>query len=64
VKKQLSTGFWILIGILCVSSILGFLGIIVEYTRLGSISLSHEETNFSNIDIPILQEGNTQEQLK
>jgi hypothetical protein len=46
------------------SAFLGILGIIVEYTRFGNIRLSHEETNFSNIDIPILQEGNTSEQLK
>ena len=60
-KEQLSTGFWILIGILSFSAILGLLGIIVEYTKLGNMRLSHEETNFSNIDIPILQDGNMTE---
>ena len=60
-QEQLSTGFWILIGILTFSSLLGLLGIIVEYTKLGNVRLSHEETNFSNIEIPILQDGNTSE---
>jgi len=60
-KEQLSTGFWILIGILSFSGLLGLLGIIVEYTKLGNVRLSHEETNFSTIDIPILQDGNMSE---
>jgi hypothetical protein len=60
-QEQLSTGFWILISILTFSSLLGLLGIIVEYSKLGNVRLSHEETNFSNIDIPILQDGNTSE---
>lgn len=53
-----------MITVLGISAILGVLGIIVEYTSLGSLQLSHEETNFNNIDIPIIQEGNTSEQLK
>jgi hypothetical protein len=60
-REQLSTGCWILKGILSFSAILGLLGIIVEYTKLGNVRLSHEETNFSNIDIPILQDGNMTE---
>jgi hypothetical protein len=60
-QEQLSTGFWILISILSFSALLGLLGIIVEYTKLGNVRLSHEETNFSNIDIPILQDGNMSE---
>lgn len=60
-KDQLSTGFWILLSILSFSALLGLLGIIVEYTKLGNVRLSHEETNFSNIDIPILQDGNMSE---
>lgn len=46
--------FWILI---LLTTILGFLGIIVEYTKLGNQKLSHEETNFANIDITVINEG-------
>ena len=60
-QEQLSNGFWILISILSFSALLGLLGIIVEYTKIGNVRLSHEETNFSNIDIPILQDGNMSE---
>ena len=60
-QEQLATGFWILIGILSLSAVFGLLGIIVEYTKLGNVRLSHEETNFSNINIPILQDGNMSE---
>jgi hypothetical protein len=64
VRDSLSTGFWIIIAILIISSFLGIIGILIEYTRLGNVRLSHEETNFSKIDIPMLQEGNYSEQLK
>ena len=53
-----------IIALFCISFIFGILGIFVEYTSLGNKSLSHEETNFENIDIPIIQEGSTHEQLK
>jgi hypothetical protein len=52
-----------LIALIGFSLLLGILGVLVEYTSLGNIKLSHEETNFANIDIPIIQEGNTAEQL-
>ena len=60
-RKELQTGFSIIITLLIIGGILGFLGIVVEYTRIGNLKLSHEETNFSNIDIPMLHEGNTYE---
>ncbi len=53
-RESLSIGFWIVVSVFIVSIILGLLGIIVEYTSLGNLSLSHEETNFSNINIPII----------
>jgi hypothetical protein len=60
-KIELQTGFWIIVSILIAGGVLGILGIFVEYTRLGNLKLSHEETNFSNIDIPMLHEGSTYE---
>lgn len=56
-RKQLSTGFWIIVAILIAGCLLGVMGIIVEYTSFGNLKLTHEETNFANIDIPLLQEG-------
>jgi hypothetical protein len=53
-----------IVTLVIVSALLGIFGIVIEYTRLGNLKLSHEETNFKNIDIPIFQEGNTLEQLK
>lgn len=60
-------------GIVISSLVLGILGVVVEYTKLGNVKLNHEETNFANIDIPIIPNaipgnnsgdgGNQQEQL-
>ena len=36
------------------STIIGIIGAIVEHTKLGNIKLNCEETNFANIDIPII----------
>jgi len=63
-RDLMITGFWIIIAIICFSCLLGILGIVVEYTNFGNIRLSHEETNFSNIDIPKLNEGDSGEKLK
>ncbi len=41
--------------------LMGILGIIVEHTGLGTVKLSHEDTNFNNIDIPIIQDGTTKD---
>lgn len=60
-RDSLYVGYWVMVSIIIVSVGLGFLGMIVEYTGLGSVSLNHEETNFNNIDIPIIQEGNTRD---
>jgi hypothetical protein len=53
-KQERSTVFWILISLIGASTLLGILGVIVEYTKLGNVKLSHEETNFNNIDIPVI----------
>ena len=63
-RSGILIGYIIMVSILVTSTILGFVGVIVEYTKFGSKQLSHEETNFNNIDIPLIQEGNTQDQLK
>ena len=49
---------WILVSLIILTTVLGVLGIIVEYTKLGNRKWSHEETNFANIDIPVINEGN------
>lgn len=46
--------YWVIISILGVSAFIGILGIVVEYSAFGNSTLSHEETNFANIDIPII----------
>ena len=43
---------------------LGILGVVVEFTNLGRLHLSHEQTNYANIDIPHIYEGNTADQLR
>ena len=53
----------VLCSLVGLSLCLGVFGMVVEFTRVGNVKLSHEETNFANIDIPIIQEGNTAEQL-
>ncbi len=60
-RDTIRPGFIALLTLLCTSLALGILGIAVEYTTLGSKQLSHEETNFNNLDIPLIQEGNTQD---
>ena len=56
--------FYILVAIIVLTTLLGILGIIVEHTSLGTVKLSHEDTNFNNIDIPITQDGTTKDQLR
>lgn len=63
IQKNKDYVFWILIFVIILGFTLGFLGIVVEYTKLGSYQLSHEETNFANIDIPMIYHGSTREQL-
>eukprot|EP00347_Sterkiella_histriomuscorum_P019162 403342707 len=63
-RSSLEVGYWILMSFFILSAILGVVGIFVEYTQLGNTKLSHEETNFNNIDIPIIQEGTTKDQLR
>jgi hypothetical protein len=53
----------ILIGLFSILGLLALLGIVVEYTSLGNVKLSHEDTNFTNIDIPVISDGNSTEQL-
>jgi hypothetical protein len=60
-RRELETGFWVIVSLIIVGCILGVLGIVVEYSRIGNKKLTHEETNFANIDIPLLQEGNSME---
>jgi len=61
-RADLDVGVWILIGITVLAASLGLLGMLVEFTALGNIKHSHEETNFANIDIPMLQEGDGKSQ--
>jgi hypothetical protein len=61
-RDDLVLDVWILVGIVTLAAFLGLLGMVVEYTPLGNIKLSHEETNFANIDIPMLQEGDGKSQ--
>jgi len=63
-RSELKTGFYVIISFIIIGCILGFLGIFVEYSSIGNKKLTHEETNFANIDIPLLQEGNSIEQLR
>jgi hypothetical protein len=56
--------FIILSVIMLLTMVLGLLGIAVEYTSLGTTKLTHEDTNFNNIDIPIIYEGTTYDQLR
>ena len=63
-QSELNTGYLVIVSCIIAGCILGVLGIIVEYTSLGNLKLTHEETNFANIDIPLLQEGSSIEQLK
>jgi hypothetical protein len=60
-RRELETGFWVIVSLIIVGCILGVLGIVVEYSRIGNKNLTHEETNFANIDIPLLQEGSSME---
>lgn len=60
-RDEIRPGYIVLLTLLGVSLALGVLGVVVEYTSLGSKQLSHEETNFNNLDIPLIQEGNTQD---
>jgi hypothetical protein len=58
--------FIVLLVLIGVSFFLGILGVVIEYTYIGHVKLNHEETNFSNIDIPIIQNneaGGSWEQL-
>ena len=52
--EKRSAYFWSFIGIMIFSAVLCVVGIFVEYTKFGNSTLSHEETNFANIDIPII----------
>lgn len=54
-RKGRQEVFAVLIVLLGLSLLLGIAGVIIEYSRLGNVKLSHEETNFSGIDIPTLQ---------
>lgn len=53
-RSSIAVGFWLLVSFFLFCGFLGIVGIFVEYTALGSSTLSHEETNFNNIDIPII----------
>ena len=56
-QEGIQIWFWVVIGVIGAATILGILGVVVEYTRIGNVKHSHEETNFANIDIPMIQEG-------
>jgi len=54
IREGLKPGYIAILTLLSMGAALGFLGIVVEYTSLGSKQLSHEETNFNTIDIPLI----------
>lgn len=55
-RKEVELHYWIILSIAMILFILGILGMTVEYTRLGNVKLSHEDTKFSNIEIPFLED--------
>ncbi|CDW84312.1 UNKNOWN [Stylonychia lemnae] len=63
-RSSQSVGFYTLIGFFVLSALLGIFGIVIEYTSVGSTQLSQEDTNFNTIDIPMVQDGTTMDQLR
>ena len=46
--------FSVAMAMIIFTTLIGIMGAIVEHTKLGNIKLNCEDTNFSNIDIPII----------
>lgn len=55
---------WIIVAIIITVVLLGIMGIVVEYSRIGTNSYSVEDAGLSRFNMPMLQSSSTQAQFK